>query len=67
MEYWDKFTLYYHNYNDSKEWHVGEKFNQLQQCWTFAVENATASAFPVATRLELVDKSCCRELQLISS
>src|SRR5210317_2579727 len=22
-------------------------------------ENATASAFPVATRLELVDKSCC--------
>ena len=23
------------------------------------VENATASAFPVATRLELVDKSCC--------
>jgi hypothetical protein len=26
-------------------------------------EDATASAFPVATRLELVDKSCCRELQ----
>jgi hypothetical protein len=24
-----------------------------------------ASAFPVATRLELVDKSCCRELQLL--
>jgi hypothetical protein len=38
MEYWNKFTLYYHNYNDSKEWHVGEKLNQLQQCWTFALE-----------------------------
>jgi hypothetical protein len=23
-----------------------------------------ANAFPIATRLELVDKSCCRELQL---
>jgi len=29
-------------------------------------ENATASAFPAATRLELVDKSCCRELQSAS-
>jgi hypothetical protein len=26
-------------------------------------ENATASAFPAATRLEFVDKFCCRELQ----
>jgi len=25
----------------------------------FVIENAPASAFPVATRLELVDKSCC--------
>jgi hypothetical protein len=30
-------------------------------------ENAPASAFPVATRLELVHRSCCRELQLIKT
>ncbi len=29
-------------------------------------ENATASAFPVATRPELVDRSRCRELQSAS-
>ena len=38
MEYWNKFILYYLNYNDSKELHAGEKLNQLQQCWTFPVE-----------------------------
>jgi hypothetical protein len=38
LEYWNKFILYYLNDNDSKEWHAGEKLNQLQQCWTFPVE-----------------------------
>ena len=43
------------------EHHLVSPLNTADRCYPLhlGIENATASANPVATRLEFVDKSCC--------